>query len=305
MKPEGPFIAEKVAAQHCDDLLRSTQQTFDPLAELARLGEKLPEQLERQLSGLCAGAKVRVDTGEATEIPAGLNGDKRGEPMLHSMIAVGPREVMMVASLPQRAMVGLVDLALGGSGRDTELPSGKLPMSARMMFGRLEKAVAEALAAAMGFSDRTMVKPKNAGAGADNETPFAGFKRIVLPVTVTVGEADGWELGFVFPGSAVAKLFADSGSKRAKPGPVEQATRPDPLAEPFGGIPLPIKAVLVDMPMLLSKLSRLKPGTVIPVSVARNVPLYAGEEIVALGSVGEVDDCAALQLTRIVTAKEK
>jgi len=44
---------------------------------------------------------------------------------------------------------------------------------------------------------------------------------------------------------------------------------------------------------------------VLPISVARSVPLMAGDQVVAHGSVGALDDHAALQLTRITSIKEK
>ncbi len=303
MKTEGLFVAEKVAAQHCEELLRNRQQTVNALKELARLGERIAEPLARDMAGLCAGQKVRVDVRDAVELAAGSNSDKRSDPMLHSMIAIGSREVMMVASLPQRAILSLVDIALGGNGKDCEPPAGKLPVSAQMMFGRFEKLVAAVLAEALALPDGELVKPKRDGV-AETDTPFAGFKRTMLPVAIGIGEAEVWELNFLFPGSAVAKLFAASSAKQQAALSDGAPKRPDPRSEPYGGIKLPLTAVLVDMPVRLSTLSRLKPGMVIPVSVARNVPLFAGEEMIARGSVGEMDDRVALQLNQIITDKE-
>ena len=60
---------------------------------------------------------------------------------------------------------------------------------------------------------------------------------------------------------------------------------------------LRLNATLIDMLMPLSRLSGLKPGDLIPVSVARSVPLALGGKIVAHGTVGEIDDRVALQIT--------
>ena len=49
----------------------------------------------------------------------------------------------------------------------------------------------------------------------------------------------------------------------------------------------------------------LKPGMILPVAVARTVPLIAGEQVVAQGTIGAMDDRAALQLTQITSRKEK
>ena len=63
-------------------------------------------------------------------------------------------------------------------------------------------------------------------------------------------------------------------------------------------VDLPLRAVLVDVPMSVSRLASLEPGAVIPVAVNRNVPLLTGNLTIALGCVGELDDRVALELTQ-------
>lgn len=46
-----------------------------------------------------------------------------------------------------------------------------------------------------------------------------------------------------------------------------------------------------------SSLSTLKPGQLLPVAVARSVPLTIGDKVVAHGTVGEMDDRVAVQIT--------
>ena len=129
MKQDASFIAERIAAQHCADLLRGTRKAVDPLKELSLLGTQLAASLQKLIGDLCAGAKVRVQPGEPADLQANVANERRGEAMLNSMIALGPKEVMMIASIPQRAVLSIVDLALGGTGTDCEVPAGKLPLS--------------------------------------------------------------------------------------------------------------------------------------------------------------------------------
>lgn len=304
MRPEGSFVAERVAAQHCAELLRGTRKVVDPLKELAAVGEPLAAALERLIADLCAGAKVAVRVGEPADLPANVANERRSEPMLNGTVALGAKEVMMITSVPQRAILSIVDIALGGTGNDCEVPAGKLPLSVQMMFGRFEKVIAAALVDGMGFADESLVKIKNAGSTLEAATPFAGCKRSVLSFEVGIAGTQPWEISFVFPGSALATLFANRAeSTEAAASPVSTGVG-NPTAEPFGGIALPLRAVLVDMAMPVSTLSRLKPGMVIPVLVARSVPLIAGDQVVAHGAVGEMEDRAALQLTKITAAKE-
>lgn len=305
MKPEGSFIAVRVIAQHCPELLRGTRRASDPLSELAGLGEALHDTLVRELGSLCAGAKVEVKVGGPAELQPNAGNDKPAEPALNSVIALGPREAMMIASLPCRAVLGLVDLALGGSGRDCAMPSGKLPLSAQLMFGRVEKVLVAALGEALGLTGLDAVKLKSTGAAPEANAPFAGCKRTVLPLEVKVADADPWELLFAFPGSSVATVFAGRSQSAGTASPAPRQMALNPLSAPLGAVPLTLKAVLVDMPVPVSVLSGLRPGMVLPVSVARSIPLMAGDQVVAHGSVGALDDHAALQLTRITSIKEK
>jgi flagellar motor switch protein FliM len=265
----------------------------------------LPDLLKRELGALCAGATAEVRIGEPTELEPTTGNDKRNDPVLYSVIAVGLKEVMMVASLPCRAVLSLVDLALGGSGKDYAVPSGKLPLSAQLMFGRFEKMLIAVLVEALGLTGPDGVKLKTSGAAAEAYTPFAICKRTVLPVEVTIAGAEPWELLLAFRGSTAATLFAGRSEGGKSASPASRRSSLSPHLEPFGAVSVPLKAVLVDMTVPLSVLSNLKPGAVFPVSVARSVPLIAGEQVIAHGTVGAMEDRAALQLTKIASIKEK
>ena len=77
------------------------------------------------------------------------------------------------------------------------------------------------------------------------------------------------------------------------------ARRKPGIAEaPFADIPLTLRAVLVDMAVPFARLAGLAPGDVIPVSVARTVPIAAGGQTIAHGTVGALDDRVAVQLTK-------
>lgn len=54
----------------------------------------------------------------------------------------------------------------------------------------------------------------------------------------------------------------------------------------------------------LARIAALRPGQVLPVSVARQVPLSIGGEIVAQGTLGEVDDRVALQIIQAFSSED-
>jgi flagellar motor switch protein FliM len=96
------------------------------------------------------------------------------------------------------------------------------------------------------------------------------------------------------PAAALAGWLGGAGRMRRK-----ASGAADPAAAPFADVPLPLSATLVDMRLPLAVAATLAPGMVLPVAVARAVPLSAGGSVIARGSVGHQDDRIALKLTQI------
>ena len=301
MRHEGSFVAERLGAQHCAELTRSSRQAVDPLVELAQFGERLAVLVAEKLGQTFPGVAVEVTANEPADMQANVN-ERRGEPVFNTTFAAGERDITFYASLPQSAALAMVDVALGGNGSNCEAPGGKLPLSAQLMFERFEKNLDKALAEAFEFPAEDAVRIRKSGATPEAALPFSGCKRTVLTIRVAIGSAAAQEMVLTFPGAAPVGLFAH----RAKVGvqTVRAGGVVSPQAEPFGGIPLSLKAILVDMPIPVSALSNLAPGTVIPVAVARSVPLMVGEQVIGHGTVGSLDDRAALQLTKLNSNKE-
>jgi flagellar motor switch protein FliM len=301
MRHEGSFVADRLGAQHCAELTRSSRQAVNPLVELAQFAERLASLVAEKLSQTFPGVAVEVTANEPAELQANVN-ERRGEPVFNTTFAAGERDITFYASLPQSAALAMVDLALGGNGSNCDAPGGKLPLSAQLMFERFEKNLDKAIADAFEFPVADAVRIRKSGAVPEASLPFSGCKRMVLTMRVVIGAAAPQEMVLTFPGAAPVGLFAH----RANPGaPAARAGGVvSPNSEPFGGIPLSLKAILVDMPIPVSALSNLAPGTIIPVAVARSVPLMVGEQVIGHGTVGSLDDRAALQLTKLNSNKE-
>lgn len=301
MKPAGGLEPAALAARHCAELLRGARPAVDPLKALARLGAPLAERLAQALARLCAGHVPEVRVGEPADLSAGSIDDRRGEPVRNSLLGIGPREHLVTASIPQRAAAMLLDLAFGGTGANaTAIAGGRPPLSLDLMFRQFETTLAATLAAGLELAGEGAVKPLTRAGGPEASSPLAGCKRSVLLLEIVFPGCDPWELALAFPAATIAAL----GKPEGAPASADLAPAARIGAEPFAGIALPLKAVLVEMSMPVSVLSRLSPGQVIPVSVARSVPLYVGGQVVAHGSVGAMDDRAALQLSLIQTNKE-
>lgn len=314
MKPEGNFVAEAIAAQHARELLRAIAPGSDPLKDLNRLAGRVGELLGDPLARLCAGRKIALCASPAVEVDGGSElAAKLGSVAANCILAAGEGQAPLMVSIPAATALAFVDLIYGGTGEVPERIPEKLPATVSLMSSRLEAIVVEALAAALelGAGKPGDDKPdENKGirtlcSGTDEHllVPFAQCRVMLFSVEIAVAGIRPLAVTVGFPAASITELFG----KRApgKPASVRNPKRASPAVEPFAGIPLPLKAVLVDMNISVSLLSALKPGMILPVAVARTVPLIAGEQVVAQGTIGAMDDRAALQLTQITSRKEK
>lgn len=302
MKSEGVFIAERLAAQHCRELLRGGVRQADPVKELDRLGARVAELIAPALSRLCAGKKLAVRALAATQF-AGSDAlvEKLGPNAAINLVTAGESQAPLILSLPARTVIAFVDLAYGGNG-DTSAPvPERLSTSTMLMVERMMQPLSESLAGALAPEGECNIQSLCNGIDPELLAPFAECSVTVLSLEIGDGRRT-WEAVLGFPAASMAELFRNRGRNGAASAKGKQTA--SPKVEPFAGIPLPLRAVLVDMAVPVSLLSQLKPGQILPVAVARNVPLMAGEHVIAHGTVGALDDRAALQLTQITGNKE-
>lgn len=304
MRPEGNFIAQAVAAQHARELLRAVAPGTDPLKDLNRFGGRIGELLNGPIARLCAGRKLKLRAAAAVEVDGGEElAGKLGQVAANSLLVAGEGQAPLMISIPATTALALVDLVYGGTGEVPERIPEKLPTAANLMSNRLEAILVEALTAGLELGEGQGIQTLCSGTDEELLAPFAQCRVALVGLEVVVAGSRPLPVTVGFPAASMGELFG----KRApgKPANAKNGKPASPAAEPFAGIPLELKAVLVDMNVPVSLLSALKPGTILPVSVARTVPLIAGDHVVAHGTVGAMDDRAALQLTQITSRKEK
>lgn len=295
MKPERAFVAERVAAQHCAELLRCGPEPAELLPALHRLGERFARQLAPALATLLGIEEPAItplaplEQGEAELVEA------IGNLAANSLLASPAPGVTLLASVDGLAMLRLVDRAFGGKGEAGGPLPDRFPHSAELMIGKIEGLVARALGAALGQGE---LRALRRDARLAELAPFpAGARLAVLPVEVMEGAKAPWKLTLALPLAMLPKLLGGAES----PGQPRRTGAADPAAAPFADLPLPLTARLVDMKVSLSTLAGLVPGMVLPVAVARAVPVAIGETVIARGSVGTQDDCVALRLTQLAS----
>jgi len=293
MKPERAFVAERMLAQHCPELLQSRDAAPVPLMPaLSRLGDGVARALSNALAPLSGGEPPLVRSKAPRECTIAQLSQDIAPLAANSLLTAGAPDMPMLASLDAEAVLRMVDRAFGGRGEaPSPLPTA-FPLSAELMVTRLEGVVVAALGQALGMA----VQPVRRDGCIIQLNPFASDEQVgVLTLEVDDPGRSPWRVTVAFPQPVLTKLLGDGEPRAPKPA---RASHINPADDPFGPVPLTISAVLVDMRIGFAELSNLQPGQILPVAVARSVPLKVGDKTIAHGTIGALDDRVAVQITQ-------
>ena len=288
MRPEGPFVAERALARHSAALLRRATPARRAGADVlaATLGAKLAGQMGKALAPFLAGSVAEVSCGEARIGPC--DGPAK-RPAAAFGFAAGADKPQISAAFDQGVLSALVERCFGGVGNGA---SGGMTPATSLLARRIAARLAEVLGSALG---NLPLEPHGPAEAVSIPGRTAQFE-----LTVSEPGREPWQIRLTFSCDIVEAL-GDPGSPPGTPAATGAAPRgANPAALPWSAIALPLRAVLVDMAVPLGTVAALSPGQVIPVSVARRVPLKVGGRVVGHGDVGVFDDCAALRLTTLI-----
>lgn len=287
--------AERVKPRHCKELLGSGPSIGELVPVLSLVGERLARALAAGLARLSGGEAPVVSVGMPMDATLASIQSELDGLASHSLLAIGPEARPMLATFEAAPVFRLVDRAFGGRGEVPHPLPDTFPLSAELLITRIEATVAEALSAAFGGGTKHAVRQLRRETSLRQLAPFDKHEDL-LQLSLEVEEAgcDPWSLSLAFPQATLAALITVPRHPRKERAGISAH---GPSAEPFASMPMPVKAVLVDMTIGFSRLSSLKPGDILPVAVARSVPLKAGEQTIATGTVGELDDRVAVQIS--------
>lgn len=294
MKPERALVAERVLAQHCPELLRSNAAPVPLAPAMARLGDGAARALASALAPLSAGEPPLVRAVAPRECTMAELAQDIAPLAANSVLALGDTGQRVLASVSAEAVLRMVDRAFGGRG-DAPLPlPAAFPLSAELMVVRLESVVIQALGQALGQPGG--VQPMRREGCVVQLAPFSEDEPLgVITLEVDDPGRTPWTVTLAFPQALLAKMFGDGERSTAKR---PRRVAGNPADEPIGGVPLTLSAVLVDMRIGFAALSNLQPGQILPVAVARSVPLKIGDKTIATGTIGALDDRVAVQVTQ-------
>jgi len=279
---------------------KTEPQTPVSLSGMDRLGERMARRL-RVLFETLLGVKP-VITAQTAEM---VNYD------LWSAMAPGfgalstyrlhPLKGTILVRLEAEMISAVVDRFYGGSGtrpRDTQ--RHEFTRSEDRILAKLSDDIMDAVA--KNWAD---VLPMEASLIAREYDPQslvladASDQLLSQCFKINFGKGDGWTIELLLPVVALRQLEPLLSAS----GPDEQKHK-DPLwqtclARQMGHIRLPAKTVLARPSLTLNELLNLRNGDVIPVNIARSLPLIVGNRVVAHGNVGEQNGRAAFMIESI------
>ncbi|MBN8485560.1 MAG: FliM/FliN family flagellar motor switch protein [Sphingomonadales bacterium] len=292
MNTHHSFVAERRAAQHCAELLNRLPDPALLMPALERAGERLARLLAPAFAALLGGDDPDVTVAAPAETDLTGLADMVGPLAASSLVSAGRPGLNLLASVDGEAMLRLVDRAFGGRGEAGGPLPRSFPLSAELMIQRVETLLAASLAEALGQAE---LGPVRRASSLTDLAPFAPDARLcVLQFALREGNQAPLKLLIALERQRLPDLLG-----QGEPAPRRAVAPADPATAPFADLPLPLTATLVDLRLPLATLATLEPGMVLPVAVARAVPLAIGSTVVARGTLGAQDDRIAIKLTQL------
>lgn len=291
MEIEHP-VAAGIAACHAEALYRRAPAAAELLPQLDALGPRLVRSLGDELGGLLGIDNARLRWLGVETVSAEALAQRIGALAANATYTLAGGEHRLLVSIDGAGILAELDRIFGGPGQwDGGLPEC-FPVSAEFLAERLEQRMAEAFIAQMPAACALHAAARDTSYGMI--APFTSECMVsVASVEVGAPYPQPWRIQFALPAQALPTLLRQSAQVAGEP-----RQPASPLDAPFADLPLPLVASIVDMTVPLSRLVGLAAGAIIPVSVARQVPLVTGDVVIARGTVGELDDQIAIQLAQ-------
>ena len=280
----------------------SEPQTPVSLSGMDRLGERMARQIRAMLEPII-GLKPTVATLPAEMVNYDLWSAMAPNFCALSTYKLHPLKGVILVKLDAAMVSGVVERFYGGG-------AGGRPKHAeeRTEFSRSEERILAKLSdEIMHAMVRTWADllPMDMALVAREYDPQAlvigdaNDQLLSQSFTVSLGKEDNWVIELMLPQVALRQLEPLLGNS-----PTEEIKHKDPLwqariARQMGDIRLPAKSILARPNLTLDELLNLKNGDVIPVNIARSLPLIVGNRLLAHGTIGEQNGRAAFMIENI------
>lgn len=288
-----PPVAAGRAAQHCAQLLSRAADPRDPAQEIARIAQRFAQCAARELAELCDVRGLKVEPGATVLEPVDAAISAIPVHTVNSFLALGNERLGALLSVSTCEINAQFERLLGGDGR-VDRTSVRLPASARPFVSRFEQSIMIAMREATDNGEFSLAV--SAGKAAEI-SPFPKSEQVwVLEFTIIPPQGSEWTLTLALCRATLSQLLD---ARVASPATGRAIGERGLAQSAIGSMELPMRALLVDAAVPLSRLTGLQPGTVIPIAINRSIPVLIEHAVVAHGTAGEIDDHIALEITQI------
>lgn len=304
MRMSHAFATARTAAVHCPELVARGPRPAESAALLAAWRRDLALMLADDLSGLLSGDRLGVTIAEPEPLTGAQALERIGPVAANSLLRVGVTGETALLSFDFSTALALTDRSFGGDGRIGGIMPEALPRSAALMVEEAAGVIAAAITRASqgdtpsssACNGEVIVRSES----ASRLKPFAPEADVLL-LEIAIANRQGcqWRANLTLTAERMNRLLPGNGRSPRPSGPRASGSG---FAAPFAELPLPLHVVLAEFDLSLSRLQALAPGDTIPLAMGRQVPLMAGETVVAHGSIGTAEDRMAIRLTRLPQA---
>ena len=294
---------ERGSAAHADGLGAAKLNPFGDLHTLQHLSSRLARGLRGVFEPLVR-QEVRV---WAEPLVVQRFADYRAErgDLLTAwlpMVMVPPVSAALCV-IDGRFALELLDLFFGGTGAAPLLPPPEFSPAAEALINRIGDAIAVPLKAAWEPLAKIDFVPGRVESNAAMLSVDSEDAMIVTRFGLAAGEAKPVFLDLLYPVAALKPHGATLTGKVLDKAEADPAWR-HALTRAAMDVRFPIRSVLAEPSVPLSVLLDLKPGDVIPISFAADVPVMVGNDRLGAGTVGTSNGFAAVRLTSIARFDE-
>lgn len=299
MKMGSNFDAARPFAQHCEELIARSPRPEEREAQLASWRRDVARELSQELGQILSGGKLEVTFPEPERLHGKDVFEAIGPVAVNSLLRCGAGEHTLLLSFDIPTAIALTECSFGGEGNPPDQVPSQLPRSAAMLIETLAKVIAQAIASVSNPGDGKVV-------GGDvllrSESvtrlkPFDPDEPVIkIALTLAMGAFSEWNAILAMPSGKLDAMLPGTGMGAAQP--AAGGNSPEFENSPFPDLPLRLGAVLSEIEMTLDRLEHLSVGDQIALPMPKEIPLFAGDRIVAHGAIGSIDNRMALRLTR-------
>lgn len=284
-------------AEHSFAKADADHKTVVPV--LRRVSRSLCIGLRNALEPI-AGVKLRVDAPDPEFVQFDAWCDRQPELVSISQFQLSPMKGRVLLRLEPAMVSAMLDAFFGGAPRESTVAKKEFTQTDIRLIGRIAKAIGDRIGAAWNEVGSFACHAAGHASSVDGVRIAAPAARMVTQrFRLTLPGNSRYEIEIVYP------LDGLQGADQClTPAGIAEERGPDlawreQMGAVLADVSLPARSVLARPVLTLPQLADLKPGDIIPIPPARNLPLIIGDRVFARGSLGEQNGLAAFRIETI------